>query len=418
MPTIDRGGAGGTIATRAVARSAPDGHTILLGYTGTLAINPSLYANPGYDPRKDFAPIGLIGELSSVLVVHPSLPVRSVAEVIAFAKARPGRIDYAFVPGTVGHITTELFANIAGIEITRIPYKGNGPALTDLIGGHVSMMFLSILPILEHVRAGEPLDAEREYVAVEAERQKGEGRGSHSWAAKKRHRDSVVHLLVGEQAQMHASMERRNRAPRGDGSLRDELVAVPAQTRDQAVDQRVVGGAVDLSDRDPVLDAGKRADLPIGDMTGKDDHPPPGSNRPVDMLEAVRLDASAWLEDADFLEVRVFCRDAAEVVPHTGNDARDFSLGKLGKSAAKIASRALGDAEKRPDAARERAAKGGGPIEREQAKDGEEKCRSPGFQAMGEADPPAATPTSALTRLALLGTLSRGAGEGGRSPQG
>jgi tripartite-type tricarboxylate transporter receptor subunit TctC len=150
----NRGGAGGTIATRAVARSAPDGHTILLGYTGTLAINPSLYANPGYDPRKDFAPIGLIGELSSVLVVHPSLPVRSVAELIAFAKARPGRIDYAFVPGTVGHITTELFASIAGIEITRIPYKGNGPALTDLIGGHVSMMFLSILPILEHVRAG------------------------------------------------------------------------------------------------------------------------------------------------------------------------------------------------------------------------------------------------------------------------
>src|SRR5271155_935112 len=150
----NRGGAGGTIATRAVARSAPDGHTILLGYTGTLAINPSLYANPGYDPRKDFAPIGLIGELSSVLVVHPSLPVRSVAELIAYAKARPGRIDYAFVPGTVGHITTELFASIAGIEITRIPYKGNGPALTALIGGHVSMMFLSILPILEHVRAG------------------------------------------------------------------------------------------------------------------------------------------------------------------------------------------------------------------------------------------------------------------------
>ena len=150
----NRGGAGGTIATRAVARSAPDGHTILLAYTGTLAINPSLYANPGYDPRKDFAPIGLIAELSSVLVVHPSLPVRSVTELIAFAKAQPGRINYAFVPGTVGHITTELFADIAGIKITRIPYKGNGPAMTDLVGGHVSMMFLSILPVLEHVRAG------------------------------------------------------------------------------------------------------------------------------------------------------------------------------------------------------------------------------------------------------------------------
>jgi tripartite-type tricarboxylate transporter receptor subunit TctC len=150
----NRGGAGGTIATRAVARSAPDGYTILLAYTGTLAINPSLYANPGYDPRRDFAPIGLIAGLPSVLVVHPALPVRSVAELIAFAKTRPGRIDYAFVPGTVGHITTELFANTAGIDFTRIPYKGNGPAMTDLLGGHVAMMFLSILPVLEHVRAG------------------------------------------------------------------------------------------------------------------------------------------------------------------------------------------------------------------------------------------------------------------------
>jgi tripartite-type tricarboxylate transporter receptor subunit TctC len=150
----NRGGAGGTIATRAVARSAADGYTILLAYTGTLAINPSLYANPGYDPRRDFAPIGLIAGLPSVLVVHPTLPVRSVAELIAFAKARPGRIDYAFVPGTVGHITTELFASTAGIDFTRIPYKGNGPAMTDLLGGHVAMMFLSILPVLEHVRAG------------------------------------------------------------------------------------------------------------------------------------------------------------------------------------------------------------------------------------------------------------------------
>jgi tripartite-type tricarboxylate transporter receptor subunit TctC len=150
----NRGGAGGTIATRAVAKSTPDGHTILLAYTGTLAINPSLYSNPGYDPRKDFAPIGLIAGLPSVLVVHPSLPVHSVAELISFAKAQPGRIDYAFVPGTVGHITTELFADTAGIGFIRIPYKGNGPAMTDLIGGHVSMMFLSILPVLEHVRAG------------------------------------------------------------------------------------------------------------------------------------------------------------------------------------------------------------------------------------------------------------------------
>ena len=150
----NRGGAGGTVATRAVAKAAPDGYTILLAYTGTFAVNPTLYPNAGYDPRKDFAPIGSIATLSSVLVVHPSLAVHSVPELIAYAKAHPGKIDYAFVPGTVGHITTELFANTAGIDITRIPYKGNGPALADLVGGHVSMMFLSILPIIGHVRGG------------------------------------------------------------------------------------------------------------------------------------------------------------------------------------------------------------------------------------------------------------------------
>ena len=119
----NRGGAGGTVATRAVAKSAPDGYTILLAYTGTLAINPTLYPNAGYDPRKDFAPIGLIGSLPSVLVVHPSLPVHSVAELMAFAKANPGKVNYAFMPGTVGHITTETFAKTAGIELTASPTR-------------------------------------------------------------------------------------------------------------------------------------------------------------------------------------------------------------------------------------------------------------------------------------------------------
>jgi tripartite-type tricarboxylate transporter receptor subunit TctC len=150
----NRGGAGGTIATRAVAKTAPDGYTILLTYTGTLAINPSLYPNAGYDPRKDFAPIGLIGSLPSVLVVHPSLAVHSVAELIAYAKANPGKVNYAFVPGTVGHIATELFGKTAGIELTKIPYKGNGDALGNLIGGHVSMMVLAIVPIIGNVKAG------------------------------------------------------------------------------------------------------------------------------------------------------------------------------------------------------------------------------------------------------------------------
>ena len=151
----NRGGAGGTIGTRAVAKAAPDGYTILLSYTGTFAINPTLYTNAGYDPRKDFAPIGIIGLMPSVLVVHPSVPARTTAELIAYGKANPGKINYAFVPGTVGHITTELFARTAGIELTKIPYKGNGDALANLIGGHVSMMFLSIAPIIGNVKGGK-----------------------------------------------------------------------------------------------------------------------------------------------------------------------------------------------------------------------------------------------------------------------
>src|SRR3954470_17609602 len=100
----NRGGAGGTVATRAVAKGPADGYTILLTYTGTVAINPTLYPNPGYDPRRDLAPIGSIGMLTSVLVTHPSLPVKSTTELIAYAKANPGKINYGFVPGTVGHI--------------------------------------------------------------------------------------------------------------------------------------------------------------------------------------------------------------------------------------------------------------------------------------------------------------------------
>src|SRR6516162_5929239 len=103
--------------------------------------------------------------------------------------------------------------------------------------------------------------------------------------------------------------------------------AIAAQPPKQAVDQRIVGGAIDLGDRDPVLDAGKRADLPIGDMAGENDHPPSGGDRTLDVLEAVRLNAPARLKDAEFLEMRVFGRDASEVVPHAGDDARDLGLG-------------------------------------------------------------------------------------------
>ena len=140
----NRGGAGGTIGTRAAARSAPDGYTLVLGYTGTLAIGPSLYPQAGYDPRKDFAAIGLIGTAPSVLVVHPLVQARSVDELIKLAKEK-GELQYGSPGvGTANHLSAALFAHQAGIKLTHIPYKGSGPAMNDLVGGHIPMMFVPI----------------------------------------------------------------------------------------------------------------------------------------------------------------------------------------------------------------------------------------------------------------------------------
>src|SRR6478609_787205 len=151
----NRPGAGGTVGTKAVAKSDPDGYTILLGYTGTLAIGPSLYKNAGYDPRKDFAPIGLIGNAPNSLVVHPSFPAKTVAELIAYAKANPGKVNFGSAgAGTASHITGEYFAHSAGITLVHIPYKGTAPALTDLLGGHIPMAFAPIPASHANVSAG------------------------------------------------------------------------------------------------------------------------------------------------------------------------------------------------------------------------------------------------------------------------
>ena len=151
----NRGGAGGTLGTRQVAKSAPDGYTIALGYTGTLAIAPSLFPNVGYDVRTDFAPIGRIGVAPSTLVVHPSFLVHSVAELIAYAKANPGKVNYGSAGiGTVGHVAGEYFAIATGIKLTHIPYKGTGPAMTDLLGGHIPLSFSPIPAAHESARSG------------------------------------------------------------------------------------------------------------------------------------------------------------------------------------------------------------------------------------------------------------------------
>ena len=151
----NRSGAGGTIGTRAAAKASPDGYTILLGYTGTISIAPSLYIHAGYDPRKDFAPIGMIGTAPSVLVVHPSVPVHSVAELIAYAKAAPAPVAYGSPGvGTANHLAGELFANATGTKLQHIPYKGTGPAMSDLLGGHIPMMFVPIPAAIGNVQAG------------------------------------------------------------------------------------------------------------------------------------------------------------------------------------------------------------------------------------------------------------------------
>jgi tripartite-type tricarboxylate transporter receptor subunit TctC len=151
----NRGGAGGSIAARQVAKSAPDGATLLLAFTGTLAVSPLIFANVGYDPRKDFAGIGLIGMAPSVLAVNPSVPARSVADLVRIAKAEPGKIQYGSPGiGTTNHLAGELLAAMTGIRITHIPYKGTGPAITDLLGGHIAMMFAPIPAAHGNVSAG------------------------------------------------------------------------------------------------------------------------------------------------------------------------------------------------------------------------------------------------------------------------
>ena len=151
----NRGGAGGSIAARQVAKSAPDGATLLLAFTGTLAVSPLIFANVGYDPRKDFAGIGLIGMAPSVLAVHPSVPARSVADLVGIAKAEPGKIQYGSPGiGTTNHLAGELLAAMTGIRITHIPYKGTGPAITDLLGSHIAMMFAPIPAAHGNVSAG------------------------------------------------------------------------------------------------------------------------------------------------------------------------------------------------------------------------------------------------------------------------
>ena len=149
-------GAGGAIGLEAIATAAPDGYTIGMADTGPLAINPSLYRKLAYDPVASFEPISLIANLPFVLVVHPDLPVHSVAELIALAKAKPGQINYASVGnGSSVHLATELFKTMAGVDLVHVAYKGSAPALHDLLAGQVQVMFVNLLSSLPSIQAGK-----------------------------------------------------------------------------------------------------------------------------------------------------------------------------------------------------------------------------------------------------------------------
>lgn len=152
----NRGGAGGNIGAELVARSPADGYTMLMGATSTHAINPSLYHKLGFDPVKDFIPVSLVANTPSLLAVHPALPVRTIKDLIALAKARPGQLTYASAGnGSSNHLAGVLLSMMAGIDLVHVPYKGSGPALVDVISGQVPMMFNNTASVMPHVTAGK-----------------------------------------------------------------------------------------------------------------------------------------------------------------------------------------------------------------------------------------------------------------------
>jgi tripartite-type tricarboxylate transporter receptor subunit TctC len=151
----NRAGAGGNIGADAVAKSAPDGYTLLMGTVGTHGINSGLYAKMPYDAVKDFAPVTIVAAVPNMLVVHPSVPAKTVKELIDYAKANPGKVTFASSgAGTSIHLSGELFKTMAGVDILHIPYKGSSPALTDLAGGQVNIMFDNMPSALPLVKGG------------------------------------------------------------------------------------------------------------------------------------------------------------------------------------------------------------------------------------------------------------------------
>ena len=152
----NRGGAGGSVGADAVAKSSPDGATLLMGTVGTHAINPSLYKKLAYDAVRDFTPISLVAAAPVAIVVHPGLPANSVAELVALAKRSPGKLTFGTAGnGTPGHLTAEMFKTAAEVNFQHVPYRGSAPAVTDLVGGQINIMFDPLQSVLSNIQGGK-----------------------------------------------------------------------------------------------------------------------------------------------------------------------------------------------------------------------------------------------------------------------
>lgn len=152
----NRPGAGGNIGTQAVAKAARDGHTLLMTISSSQAINPALYKSPGFDPVGDFTPVSMIGAVPNVLLAHPSFPARTVPELLALARSKPGELQYASAGnGTLNHLLGEMLNQMAGVQLQHVPYKGVAPALNDVLGGQLPLLFGSLPSTLQYIKSGK-----------------------------------------------------------------------------------------------------------------------------------------------------------------------------------------------------------------------------------------------------------------------